>query len=151
MELHKLKKNCIMQWKKTDIFCAEQKTSFEESFQATLSRVCWWKLKTGCQCVGAWNCGRNFFPFCGICSISTCECMRWQGFHMNGRNFPHCLWKQSVKSSVPVVPLSFLSNRCKTLLRKHLLFRFPQIFFPFLSILTILSVFSKFSFFRLSF
>lgn len=45
----------------------------------------------------------------------------------NETNFPHCLWKKSV----PVVPLSFLSNRCKTLLRKHLFILFPaNIFFP---------------------
>lgn len=71
-----------------------------------------------------------FFSFCGICSIFICVCVRRKKiFHMNEANFPHCLWKQSAKSSVPVVPLSFLSNRCKTLLRKHLFISFPQIFF----------------------
>lgn len=39
-------------------------------------------------------------------------------FHMNEKNFPHCWWKQSVKSSVPVVPLSFFIKSSQNVVEK---------------------------------
>lgn len=126
-------------WKKTDIFRVGKRFHIGRAFrQPPLVGVCESSkmalavfepknVEATRACVG------NFVHFVVFVAFSFVGVCVDKVFHMNEENFPHCLWKQSVKSLVPVVPLSFLSNRCKTLLRKHLFILFSRnIFFHFI-------------------
>lgn len=113
------------QWrrKKTDIFCVSKNFHFGE-----LSAEF-------CQCIGESSkiamfvfnvsmCKKFHTIFVVFVSIFICKCVRQQGF-------PHERWKFSSLFVEAVGEIfgaccSFvlLSNRCKTLLRKHLFFRY---------------------------
>lgn len=93
MALQKAKMHNATQLEEDGYIPCGQTFSYRESFQAAAACRCLWKLKNGFGGVRAEKCGSNsclcwkFCPFCSVCSIFFCRCVRRQGFPHERRKF----------------------------------------------------------------